>query len=472
MNEIMENNKLLVKQLMCLMTTNVNQMSDNLINNEIIEESIVYLKQSIEDYINSLSLQTSDCQYILLDDIYEDMDTKCEAILDKMWETINCCDWSRVVVDIRYCFALVSLLKAFLKIWSTMSSNDRQFCLTQKLLALKALDFGLLMSPKLKDNILAKMAQIIHKDISDDQPYSDNCSDSLKRKLYANKKIDFSTKRQNIINDDNKEVIKDIIKLNDNECELTSLLPYYKNINKNQIQRVNDIDFNTFCDQYLRPKLPVIVTDCMSDWPAMSCRKWSIDYIKRVAGYRTVPIEIGNKYTDEEWSQKLMTINDFIDKFIMNSWCKPVGYLAQHNLFDQIEELMADISIPDFCSITDEECVDVDINAWFGPKGTVSPLHYDPKDNIFAQMMGQKYIRLYSYETPREDIYPNDCRLLCNTSQVDLENVDLQKFPNFNTLDNYYECILNEGEMLFMPKNYWHFVKSLSNCFSISFWWK
>jgi len=65
--------------------------------------------------------------------------------------------------------------------------------------------------------------------------------------------------------------------------------------------------------------------------------KFSIDYIISLAGKRTVPIELGSKYTDENWSQKLMTIEQFIEEFILiDSNSKVKGYLAQHPLFDQV----------------------------------------------------------------------------------------------------------------------------------------
>jgi [protein]-arginine 3-hydroxylase / protease len=70
-----------------------------------------------------------------------------------------------------------------------------------------------------------------------------------------------------------------------------------------------------------------------------------------LAGKRTVPIEVGSKYTDESWSQKLMTIEEFIHKFILTNADNSTktnnpsrGYLAQHPLFDQVN-LTVDIYI-------------------------------------------------------------------------------------------------------------------------------
>ncbi|NWT15051.1 KDM8 demethylase, partial [Vireo altiloquus] len=220
-----------------------------------------------------------------------------------------------------------------------------------------------------------------------------------------------------------------------------------------------------FRDNYLIPQRPVVLEGVMDHWPCM--KKWSVDYFCRVAGCRTVPVELGARYTDEEWSQQLMTVSDFISHYIMDE--NSVGYLAQHQLFDQIPELKEDISIPDYCCLGEGEEDDITINAWFGPGGTISPLHQDPQQNFLAQVFGRKYIRLCSPQDS-ENLYPHESQILHNTSQVDVEDPDLVKFPNF-TKAAFQSCILMPGQILFIPVKYWHYVRSLELSFSVSFWW-
>lgn len=205
----------------------------------------------------------------------------------------------------------------------------------------------------------------------------------------------------------------------------------------------------------------------MDFWPAMGDSRWSVNYLRKIAGYRTVPIEIGSKYTDDAWSQSLTTMNQFIDDYILTPSATS-GYLAQYQLFQQIPQLKKDILVPDYCYLGD--CDDIQVNAWFGPRGTISPLHYDPDHNFLSQVVGSKYIRLYSEEVT-SSLYPHEQDLLFNTSQVDVENPDLKKFPLFSSAP-YVETILEPGSMLYLPPRMWHYVRSLSTSFSVSFWWK
>jgi [histone H3]-dimethyl/trimethyl-L-lysine36 demethylase len=59
--------------------------------------------------------------------------------------------------------------------------------------------------------------------------------------------------------------------------------------------------------------------------------------------------------------------------------------LSVSDIFEwQINELRRDIFIPDYCFTGGGELRS--LNAWFGPAGTVTPLHHDPHHNILAQV--------------------------------------------------------------------------------------
>lgn len=359
----------------------------------------------------------------------------CTVLLNLAWEKLNTGHWKNVPLHWRHAYTYLSLMKSLSEFGTTI---DSPLSTTMGLKnAIKSCDMGLLMGAPVMDNILTKVVSHLQKILQDHLKLNDNIDQEEKDEL-SNKRIKVAPLKD-----------KGLV---------------------NAIDRVCNPTIESFKSSFMDTGEPVILEKTIDYWPAFGDRQWSLEYIKSVAGFRTVPVEIGSKYTEDDWSQKLLTIEEFVDKYIMGD-TKEIGYLAQHQLFDQIPELQRDISIPTYCSLTsdDSEEEDVDINAWFGPKGTVSPLHFDPKHNLLAQVVGSKYIKLYAPDQT-QFLYPAS-GLLSNTSQVYVENADSNQFPNFKHA-TCKECILEPGDVLYIPPKYWHYVRSLDVSFSVSFWWQ
>ncbi|KAA8902039.1 hypothetical protein TRICI_005959 [Trichomonascus ciferrii] len=216
---------------------------------------------------------------------------------------------------------------------------------------------------------------------------------------------------------------------------------------------------------------PMVFRALVSDWPA--CNLWNSSryLLKRTRGGQSlVPVELGSSYTAEGWSQRVMPFKRYLYDYILSS-ATETGYLAQYNLFNQYPELKEDFVVPDICCLGDSDDPPI-MNAWLGPKNTVSPLHTDPHHNVFCQVVGYKHIRLYS-PSQTQDMYPRGVENgidMSNTSQVNLESNERVKFPNFPWDSDYLETTLNPGDAVFIPKGWWHHVRSLSSSISISFW--
>ncbi|KAI9595162.1 hypothetical protein BDF19DRAFT_422846 [Syncephalis fuscata] len=197
-------------------------------------------------------------------------------------------------------------------------------------------------------------------------------------------------------------------------------------------------------------------------------KRWcDATYLVDLLGHRWVPVELGHRYTDAQWQQQLMRFDVFLRDYVVATK-KTVGYLAQHDLFHQVPRLRRDIQVPDYCFAMNEATLpSVQTHAWFGPAGTISPLHHDPDRNLFAQVVGRKQFRFYA---PNEPVYPHESdTMLHNTSQLDVEQPDWHAFPDFINAQGY-DCILNPGDLLYIPPRWWHYVRALDTSFSVSFW--
>ncbi|KAI1470789.1 Clavaminate synthase-like protein [Daldinia caldariorum] len=292
---------------------------------------------------------------------------------------------------------------------------------------------------------------------------------------------------------------------------------------KHPIQRVDVLSIEAFQaymdnprDSKLGPE-PLIIRGAIDEWSALTKNPWNKpSYLlsQTFGGRRLVPVEIGRSYVDEGWGQKLITFGEFLCEYIdpsipptqdssiddtisTSSQAKPIAYLAQHPLFTQLPALRNDILVPDYCytapprhptdsSIDQPELDEPLLNAWFGPPGTITPLHTDPYHNVLTQVVGRKYVRLYSpLSTERMQARGKENGVeMGNTSLMDVgviegwdsipddeeDGFSKEDLVNFKAVP-FLDCILEPGDALYIPIGWWHYVRGLSVSFSVSFWW-
>ncbi|CDW53161.1 lysine specific demethylase 8 [Trichuris trichiura] len=377
----------------------------------------------------------------------------CKFLLDIAWEKFNIGHWSEVNICWRQLHTLVTYVQT-MYLWAVGSLKE----------AMQSCDKGLILGAPLRQFSLTTIATEIHAELSAVEPCSlpSKCS-STTRNL---DKITIMLYGRNLIIQIGEKV------RNFKFCIFTVVdqANFCFGINlRAEVKRIHCPSMTQFDREYLHSvqQKPVVIEGALDCWPAF--QKWNLEYFLKLAGHRTVPVEIGTRYTDENWTQQLMPLHQFVASYFGENGSDDVGYLAQYDLFEQIPELRNDIAVPEYCCLVSDPD-NVDVNAWFGPKGTVSPLHTDPTDNLFAQVMGVKYICLCPPDDS-EMVYPIESGLMRNTSQVDMAGPDFDAFPNLRKA-RVYETVVHPGDLLFIPRGWWHYLKSMTTSFSVSFWFR
>lgn len=105
---------------------------------------------------------------------------------------------------------------------------------------------------------------------------------------------------------------------------------------------------------------------------------------------------------------------------------------------------------------------------WIGPARTVTPLHCDYDDNIFAQVWGRKRIFLVP---PHHDafLYVREANPMLFGSPFDPEAPDYDRFPLARQAAPV-EVIMEPGELLYVPAGWYHQVRALTFSLSVNRW--
>ena len=231
------------------------------------------------------------------------------------------------------------------------------------------------------------------------------------------------------------------------------------------VPRLAKLSRQAFLDEHYALSRPVVMTGAMDDRPAMT--RWTLQDLKRRFGDRIVAVQ-ANRDSDANYEvnsdklRKEMAFGDFVDLVESagetNNFYMTANNAGMNN--EVLRELWDDIvAFPEY--LRDEPA-----NRgffWFGPKGTVTPLHHDLTNNFMAQVRGRKLVRLVApYELPA--VYNSrHCY-----SAVNLDSIDYDRFPLFRGV-SVMDVELGPGDLLFLPVGWWHFVRGLETSITMTF---
>ncbi len=232
------------------------------------------------------------------------------------------------------------------------------------------------------------------------------------------------------------------------------------------VERRSDLSRSEFRDRYYAANRPVIIQGLMKDWRAMSA--WTPDYLKRVAGDETVEVMTGRD-ADPRFEMNgarhrtQLRFADYVYRVDSGKDTNDYCMVAQNGFLQRpkARPLLDDFTVfADYLHPTAEgsQCF-----LWFGPAGTVMPLHYEKRNILFAQVVGRKRYRV---------IPASQWQFVYNStgvfSDVDCERPDLRRHPKFRDA-SVIDVVLYPGEVLFMPVGWWHHVRALDVSMTVSF---
>jgi len=231
-----------------------------------------------------------------------------------------------------------------------------------------------------------------------------------------------------------------------------------------EVPRIHAPSRAVFAD-YVRRKQPVVIAGAFDDWPA---RRWSAESLKSAYGDHTIPVapvrdgkvvygaEFGVRYDE-------IRFGEWLDQMLAEA--QPASY-AMFHIADVLPDLARDLRVPAFCPPASWSIA----RLWMSRADTGSPMHHDLPENALMQIVGRKRLILIPpADSWRMYRYPLTSHLP-QYSRVDAEQVDLVRFPRFaEARQTVVE--LGPGDLLYLPRLWWHQARSLDFSISVNYWW-
>lgn len=245
-----------------------------------------------------------------------------------------------------------------------------------------------------------------------------------------------------------------------NELKLSS-----KAVTK-QVPRVKDISTKELIKNYRDKGIPVILEGKAKNWDCV--KLWSPDWLLENFGNDDASLFDAS-------SQNMDKIDYSVEKTTLRKVLLAMkeGDTTKYSRFNTLlydhPELIEDFDWKWLYKMRNLISFGKTFQVFIGAKNTKTSLHASSEHNIFTQVYGKKH--WYIYQPEYELIFdPPINRTVYFHSAFDPDSLDFDAFPAAKFITTW-ECVLEPGDVLFNPPNWWHQVTNTENSIGVGFRW-
>ncbi|EDV25231.1 uncharacterized protein TRIADDRAFT_56964 [Trichoplax adhaerens] len=223
-----------------------------------------------------------------------------------------------------------------------------------------------------------------------------------------------------------------------------------------EITEINGFpSLKTFFKQHVSQSKPLVMRGAAKIYPAFS--KWSDDYFLSLPETSTAEIDIQQR-KKQNYSLPYLraTLAEFLHRYNHTDEYM-VSYIPSH--------LKTDLYLPP--CVQCDDLIHIEPVMWLSNGGTKSILHADQNHNINCLIRGTKDFILINKDTPDQTFIDAPGTY----SYVDVDRVDMDKYPVFSSID-FYDTHIEAGDCIFVPASWFHQVRSYGYNIAVNIWLK
>ncbi|KAH8358426.1 hypothetical protein KR093_000059, partial [Drosophila rubida] len=234
---------------------------------------------------------------------------------------------------------------------------------------------------------------------------------------------------------------------------------------------------NKIRDIILNTKVPLVLKDFPVNWECFdgSLWDWCTRFDKDASEMPTFESMAIADCETPQWERKRKRI-DMSMEYFLNEYSKRDENRKSKSEWAAYQYKRADELPPSCAHGIDFKRFgfpehDNDYSLWLGSKHANTPCHYDTYGiNIVVQVYGSKSWLLFPPETPLK------------STRIPYEESSVYCLENFyapapNKLGHYeqfhgqaYHCLLYPGDVLIVPRHWWHYVEAEEMSLSVNYW--